>query len=128
MTGLREQAAADNRAILEDSAPGFGWPITVTDPNGVSAALVGFSNDVAQSIDPETGLAVSGRIVTVALSLAALKAAGLGMPRAIADSRLRPWLVAFSDVAGAAYTFTVTDTRPDQTVGCVVCTLGVFRE
>lgn len=124
--GLREQAAADNRAILEDTA-GFGWPIRVTDPAGTVAELVGVSTDVFQAIDPGTGQIVSGRSAEVTLSIAALTAAGLGMPKGEADATKKPWRIRFNDVAGAAYEFAVAEARPDRTLGCVLCVLEAYK-
>jgi hypothetical protein len=125
--GLREQAAADNRAILEDSAAGFGWPITVTDPNGNTAARIGFSNDIAQAIDADTGMLVSGRSVSCTLSIASLVAVGLGVPQGIAESNSRPWVIEFSDVGGRPYRMKVRESRPDRSLGCVLCILEKFE-
>lgn len=124
--GLREQAAIDCKAIVED-ASGFGWPITVTNPAGASAAMTGLSTDIALSIDPDTGTAVTGRKASVALSIAALETAGLGMPRAIADGSGKPWLVRFEDVQGNAQTFKVRESAPDRAIGLVVCWLEAYR-
>ncbi len=126
--GLRETAAADNRAILEDSAGGFGWPVTVRDSSGLEASLVGFSGDISQAIDVETGQLVSGRQAHVTLSLATLAAAGLGVPSGVAERDRRPWVVKFNDIAGESHTFKVSDARPDRTIGCVVCTLEAYRD
>jgi len=125
--GLREQAAADLKTILEDSAAGFGWPITVTDPAGTEAALVGYSTDISELVDPGTGLAVSGRHASIALALASLTAAGLGMPSGVANQHAKPWLVAFDDVAGNAHTFKVSESRPDRAIGVVVCILELYK-
>jgi hypothetical protein len=126
--GLREQAAADNRAILEDSAAGFGWPMTVTSPGGTdTAAIVGYSNDISQAIDADTGMLVSGRTVSCTLSIASLAAAGLGIPQGIADSNARPWVIEFSDVGGRSYRLKVRESRPDRALNCVLCILEDFR-
>jgi hypothetical protein len=125
--GLREQAAADNRAILEDSAAGFGWPITVTDPHGNGGALVGYSNDISQAIDADTGMLVSGRSVSATLSIASLTAAGLGIPQGIIESNSRPWVLEFSDVGGKAYRLKVRESRPDRALNCVLCILEDIR-
>lgn len=124
--GLRELAAADNRSILEDTA-GFGWPIRVTDPAGTVRDLVGVSTDVWQAIDPQTGTLVSGRTAEVTLSIAALTAAGLAMPKGVPDKSSKPWRVRFNDVAGAAYEFKVAEARPDLTLGCVLCILEAYK-
>jgi len=124
--GLREIAAADLRIILED-LEGFAWPITISDPNQVSADLLGFSNDISQAIDPQTGQAIAGRFVSVALPIAALTAAGIGMPRGIADSSGKPWVVTFNDVFGNSGTWKVIQANPDRALGIVTCTLEVYK-
>ncbi len=124
---LALQAAADLIAIVGDSAAGFGWPITVTDPNQLTATLTGFRTDISQEINPETGQLVSGRTASVALPIASLALAGLGVPRGIADKTSRPWLITFSDLAGVPHTFKVSEARPDETLGLVVCMLEAWR-
>ena len=124
--GLREIAAADLRIILEDT-DGFAWPITISDPNQVSADLLGFSNDISQAIDPQTGEAVAGRFVSVALPIAALVAAGLGMPRGIADGSGKPWVVTFNDILGNSTVWKIIAANPDRAIGVVTCTLESYR-
>ena len=123
---LRELAESDLDVTIE-SAAGFGWPITVTNPAGTSAALTGQSNDVAQIIDPDTGQAVSGRLASVALRMSSLTTAGLGRPVGIADAGLKPWVVEFDDINGAAYKFKVARTNPDRALGVVVCILEPYE-
>ncbi len=126
MPGLRSIAESDLGAILEDSVRGFGWAITVTNPDGISACLTGFSDDIAQVIDPDTGLAVSGRLASVALRVSSLTAAGLGLPRGIADSKLKPWIVEFNDINGNAFKFKVQQSNPDRALGLVTCILELY--
>lgn len=125
--GLRAQAAADLKAILEDSAGGFGWPITVTDPEGVSVSMTGLSTDISESIDPNTGQAVSGRHASVVLRISAFTEAGLGLPAAVSDRDEKPWLVAFDDINGKSFQFKVAESRPDRAIGAVVCILEKYR-
>lgn len=124
--GLRELAAADCKSILEN-ADGFGWPITVTSPEGISVALVGLSTDIGLSIDPDTGTAVTGRRASVALSIASLQLAFSALPRAIADGSGKPWLVRFPDVHGSPHTFKVRETAPDRALGLLLCWLEWYR-
>lgn len=124
--GLRAQAAIDLATITADT-DGFGVAITVTDPDGTSAALTGLSSDIGHSIEPETGMVVSGRTASVALAMSALTAAGLGFPRGIADSDSRPWRVTFNDINGTEHTFKVSEARPDRALGVVVCILEVYH-
>lgn len=125
--GLREAAEADLELILEDGTIGFGWPITVTDPAGTTADLIGFSNDVEDLIDPDTGQPVTGRIASVALRISSLTAAGLGLPENISDSSSKPWLMAFDDINGNAFVFKVHKSNPDRTLGIVTCTLEIYE-
>jgi hypothetical protein len=124
--GLREIAATDLVAILENEDD-FGWPITITDPDEYTAPLVGFSTDVHEMIDPETGLAVSGRTASVAISIRTLTGAGFAMPRAIADSSSKPWVIVFDDIDGQEHTFKVQEARPDRALGVVVCLLEAYK-
>lgn len=124
---LREQAAADLQAILEDSTEGFGWPIQLTSPAGSAFDLTGLSTDIGLTIDPQTGQAVSGRRASIALSLRRLEVLGIGVPRAVADSASKPWLVTFADIGGASHTFKVSEVLPDRAVGSVVCFLEAYR-
>jgi len=120
--GLREQAALDAGAILEDSTSGFGVPVVFTSPAGVVTALTGFTQDVSVTIDPETGQAVSGRRASVAVSLASLPA----MPAAVADGSQKPWLVSFASVDGVTATWKVVEVLPDRAVGVVVLLLESY--
>ena len=116
--GLRAQAALDAKAILE-AADDLGWPLTLTSPAGVATNLVGFTTDVGQTIDPDTGQAVAGRRASVALAMSSLPA----MPAAVADDEAKPWLVTFSDVAGTPGSWKVIEVLPDRAVGVVVLLL-----
>lgn len=116
---LRQLAEKDLGTILENEATGFGWPITITDPDGNSGSLTGMSGDISQVIDPETGIAVSGRLATATVRLTALRAEGLGIPKGIADRNSLPWVVVFNDIEGEPYRFKVAESDPDRTLGFV---------
>ena len=124
---LRQLAEADLAFILEDSATGFGWSITVTDPSGTSHPLTGGSNDISQVVDPETGQVVSGRSASVALRISSLYAAGFtSLPVGITDKSSKPWLMQFNDINGNSHTFKVIQSNPDRTVGMVTCILEAY--
>lgn len=126
--GLRTLAEQDLGAILEDSAYGFGWSITLTDPDGLTDTLTGFSDDISQVIDPDTGQLVSGRLASVALRISSLIAAGFTLPRNVPDNTLKPWVVTFNDINGIAHTFKVRQSDPDRALGMVVCILEGYDE
>ena len=128
MTGLRQTAEADLAVVLEDADTGFGWPITLTDPDGKVGSLVGSSGDIAQAIDPDTGQAVSGRLAMVTLRISSLVAAGFtDLPRNIANTTSKPWLIAFDDINGNPYTFKVQQSNPDRTLGVGKCILELWQ-
>ena len=128
--GLRDLAQTDLGIILDGDAFGFRWPITVTNPAGVSnnAPLYGFSNDISLLIDPDTGQPVSGRLATAVIRIEALTTAGLGLPVGIVDLNSKPWVVEFNDINGNAYTFKVNESNPDRAAGCVVCILETYNK
>ena len=124
--GLRDLAEQDLAGILEDAGTGFGWPITLTDPSGRSEALVGFSNDIAQTIDPGTGEIISGRLASVALRISSLYSAGLALPTGVPERSSKPWVVRFDDINGSPYAFTIKNSNPDRALGVVVCILEEY--
>lgn len=124
--GLRQIAETDLGKILEDSTTGFGYSITITDPAGTSKTLTGFTNDISQLIDPETGQAVSGRLASFAIRIGLLTDNGLGIPVGITDSASKPWLVEFDDINGNSFTFKVVDSSPDRAIGMIVCVLELY--
>lgn len=124
---LRALAESDLTTIVNDQSNGFGWPVTITDPAETSANLSGFSNDVSLAIDPETGQLISSRIVSVSLVISDLINAGLSLPRNVADSTSKPWIVIFDDINGNSYTFKVKESNPDRALGLVVLILERYR-
>lgn len=124
---LRAIAEADLATTLESETCGFGWPITITNPAGLALPFVGSSTDISQLIDPDTGQTVSGRLASVTVRMSSLVTAGFaGLPRGIADSTIKPWLVSFDDIGGAAHTFKVAESNPDRTIGVVTLNLEAY--
>jgi hypothetical protein len=88
--------------------------------------MAGFSTDIADLIDPETGMAVSGRQAEVTLSFDSLKAVGLDHPAYVADGSGKPWTVRFDDIEGTSHIFKVMRSAPDRTMGLVLCYLEAY--
>lgn len=126
MAGLRALAEADLSGILENSETGFGFAITVTNPAEVSESLTGFSTDIGQVIDPDTGQTVSGRFASVVLRLSTVVPL-LGMPVAVSDATAKPWIVELNDINGVAGKFKVAGTAPDRALGIIVLRLEVYK-
>lgn len=129
--GLAEQAAKDLQTILNDK-DGFARDITIQNPDGVCDSIRGFWTDIAETIDPNTGQAVSGRLVSVALAMRDLQTLDcykdFGLPDGRADTSTKPWLVTFVDVVGVEHTFKVQESNPDRALGSITCTLEVWSE
>lgn len=123
---LLDQARADLQMILEDPE-GFSQPVTVTSPAGDDFELIGKRQDIALTIDPDTGVAVKGRQVSLALSLRTIADAGMERPVGIADSGSRPWVVTMADSGGNPDTFKVVESNPDDTIGVVTLLLEAYR-
>ena len=123
---LRELAASDAALFVEDNAAGFGFPLTLTNPDGGSLAMAGLANDVFTKIDPETGMMVAGRSASVTLSMKTLETACFGQPRGVSDSSSRPWIVEIDDVLGNCHRFKISLTQPDLTIGVIVCHLEIL--
>lgn len=126
MPSLLERAAADLTRILSDAAGGFAVPIRVVDPSSNAATINGLATDIGIKIDPETGVAVSGRKASVAFPLAKLLEAGLDDPRGITDNMKRPWTVTLELPTGGEGTFKISGTVPDR-LGCIVCFLEEYE-
>jgi hypothetical protein len=125
--GLRAMAASDNKSILNDDA-GFAWPIQLISTDGVVADLKGFSTDIAQIIDPDTGTAVSGRLCSVVVHSDDVLEVFETFPVSIADSSSKPWLAKFADINGKMYSFKVRNSMPDRAIGCIVLILEMYDE
>lgn len=127
---LRDIAEADLAFIMEDDTHGFGYPITLIDPDGIEyPELVGFSNDIAEMIDPDTGVAVSGRQASIALRQSTMIAQGIApLPKAAKDYARLPWRVRFDSINGVTEIFKIAETFPDNSLGVVVYLLEGWKE
>lgn len=124
---LIDDAAQAVIDILTDTS-GFGVTMTVQNPEGISASVVGHAADIGKALDPDTGLPVLGRQCHVTLPMSTLRSSGVGIPRDVNDSDY-PWLVMIQLPGMTEQScFRITDTMPDYTVGCVVCFLTFFAQ
>jgi hypothetical protein len=91
-------------------------------------ALTGFSDDISQLIDPDTGQAVSGRLASVALRISTIntKFPGQGLPINISNAALKPWIVEFDDINGNPHRFKVSESNPDRAIGMLICILELY--
>ena len=120
---LRTQAEADLAVSLEASGD-FGHPFTLTDPAGFASAeqLYGGVTDIGQVIDPELGIAVTGRHVMLLARISTLIDAGYtGLPEGIADEASAPWIAEFAPLSDPStpQKYKVKSSAPDETIGVV---------
>ncbi len=127
-------AAKDLQMIQNGDSKGFRWPVTITDPAGTvypapaANPIYGFTTDIEQVIDVETGQAVGGRFVGLAITIGQLEDAGITiLPHGVAAKDLKPWLVAFDDINGNSFTFKVTSSRPDRAIGNLLLNLDFYK-
>ncbi len=121
MGSLRALAEADLATTLESD---WGATVTVTDPNGACAEVEAQTSDIGASIDPDTGVAISGRRAHTSLRIASLVAAGFTeLPTHRAPAEGHPWRLEFTDTAGRSYMFAVRNSWPDRTLGIVTLLL-----
>ena len=124
---FREIAEQDLAVTLEDNVYGFGWPINITDPDGLNKDVFGQANDVAFQIDPQTGQAISGSIVSIAIRTKTLTNSGFAvLPTSQPDKTKKPWIFIFDDISGNTGTFTIKETNPDKTLGLILLELETY--
>jgi len=129
MPNLRDIAEDDLGMTLEDSLYGFGWPINIEDPEGNTDDLNGQSGDIGLTIDPNTGMAVSGREAHVSLRLSSIESSDLeGYPRGQAKTTDKPWIFRFDDINGHPGTFIVRQSQVDREIGVVTCIIEFYKE
>jgi len=125
---LRTQAEADLASTLEASQD-FGFPIVLTDPAGtVSSGLMACCGDIGASIDPDTGMPVSGRTALLTVRMSTLTAQGFTtIPEGVQLATSSPWVVAFASVSSGTQLYKVKRSMPDRTLGLVTMHLEFWR-
>ncbi|AUR81576.1 hypothetical protein NVP1009O_09 [Vibrio phage 1.009.O._10N.261.51.C9] len=123
---LRQLAEQDLTVTLEDADNGFGWPVTLVDPSGASANLTAQSQDIGLIVDPDTGVAVSGRTAAAVLRVSTIEACGLAVPEGEPRASTRPWRIVFTSTNGVETMFKVDDASRDRILGTVTLQLGVY--
>lgn len=125
---LRQLAEQDLAVTLEDADNGFGWPVTLVDPSGVSANLTAQSQDIGLIVDPDTGVAVSGRTASAVLRVSSLVHAGLAVPEGEPRGNANPWELSTTTTNGGTVRFKVDYASHDRVLGTVTLQLGVLAD
>jgi hypothetical protein len=122
---LRDTQLDDLSEIMNDPESG-GVPCTITSPSGEIETFNGFHGDIAEAIDPTTGLFISSRQVHVSVIISELIAAGFGDIRGEENEDATPWLVTVVDGNGREATFKVAETKPSNSMGLMPLTLELY--
>lgn len=120
--------AADVQAILADTDT-FSRAITFTAPDGASAELTGFAQEIGQRLSLETGEVVAGAQASLSVSFDAFRTAfgATAMPEAISEADSRPWRASFEDAAGTVREYKVSNVMPDYHLGAFTCLLESYK-
>jgi len=120
--------AADGAADLQDILNEIGCVVTLQAPDGRVAELRGMQRDIAHAVDPETGKTISARTVAIALSMHDLALVNMDPVRVLDADKSKAWQVTFAETVGCQpQTFTIAETIPDRTLGCLVLILEFFE-
>ena len=123
---IRDQIQKDLDVTLSNTQ-GFGNGFTLTDPSGAQGNFIGQTGDIGELIDPDTGLAVSGRLAFAVVAIGDLQLSGLtGFPIGISDKNSKPWLCEFGAPATSDQCYKVKSTMPDRTVGVIKMILELY--
>jgi hypothetical protein len=123
---LREIAEKDLELTLEDDIHGFGVPATITDPSGTIGVLKVQAGDVHLLFDPDTDIPINNRRIHISIRISSLTKAGLDIPQAQPDESVNPWVFEFADVNRIIRKCTVTESRPNRTLGIVTIILELI--
>lgn len=122
---LLDAAKADAAAFASDLSA-FAVTATITDPDGLSGSVRGRFNDVTATVDPDTGVLVSGRDPTFVVARATLSAAGLGEPVAAQDAAAKPWLVLTAPGGAGEQEWKVGRVDRDEPLGLLTLYLEAY--
>jgi hypothetical protein len=125
--GLRALAARHTKWIATNTNHFANGSVVVTNPAGASSPFAGLTNNIAEVIDTDTGMTLSGRSASVAIPISDL-VDSLGFPEAVAETTRKPWVVVYEDTEGNSYTFKVVEVLPDRTVDLVTCILEDYTQ
>lgn len=118
METFGERILADNKEIL--NSRGLTAEMTFTAPNGSTQALDGTYTDVSLGINPETGLPIIGRKISISAHLPDFTTYN---PADTAGN----WKVSFVNNIGETITGYLKNIMPDRTLGMVTATVEKLK-
>lgn len=124
---LIDRARADIARVTQDTN-GFASEVTLTNPQGQSAQVRAFTNEVWQGLDPNSGNNVNGAVASIAISFDALEKAGLGTPQNPHNQSAKPWTVALRFADGVARTYKIAESRRDMLLGLIWYVIHHYKQ
>lgn len=119
---LRDQALADAQFALENASD-FGQDINLIAPDGTVTPMRGYTGDITELIEPDSGQIVTGRSIHVMLFINSLPPGP--RPVGIQDLNGIPWRVSFPNISSKVVkSYGVRATQPDDAMGTLSLELG----
>lgn len=105
---------------------GFSTPLTLTIPNAEGDAIInGIASRHHIEFDQD-GYPINSTNAHVLLSENALIEAGLTVRNSRGEVALEGWRVTWTDGTGTARTYKIVQTKPSETLGLIICTIGRY--
>ena len=122
---ILDLARKDFQGITESDD--WASDVTLNDRTNPEQILKAWASKHHFGIDPETGLAISTLQVYVRFSEQTLVDAGFTVRNANKEVAMLGWKVSYTDSSGNLRTYQIDNTRPDETVGQIICFLKEFE-
>lgn len=123
--GLLDQIRKDVAKITTNKSSGFAVDLTFDNKNYNIVTVQGLFTKHSTQIDPQTGLSVTSKNCSIAVSESVLVAAGYP----VRDTQkkllnMRGHFVKFTDSTGEEGNYKIMEQRPDETVGLITFILS----
>ena len=118
-----DRAIRDAKRII--TAGGFNSPVTVTPVSGNSIIVQGVTSRHHIEFDQD-GYPINGINAHVIFSETDLVDKGLTVRNSRGEVALDAWLAAWIDGTGTSRTYKIVQTKPSETLGLIICTVGRY--
>ena len=120
---LRDIIKRDARFIIQGDSSGNRWPVKITAPTGAVFDGFGLAKDCSFRLDADGTIYINSREVSITV----FRQSMLDIFGQIPTSEpAGAWTVILENIDGQQAEFSISETRPDATVGCVVLILGGY--
>ena len=104
----------------------FGVDLTLTPPAGSPVSVRGLASKHHLQIDPETGFYVNVKNTHVNISESSLVALSYPIRNANNEVAMKGHVISYADSSGNVASYKIDETRPDETLGLIICILGDY--